>query len=153
MICSFYCWVVCDALDITYHRTIFQSGCAMLHCHRQWEIQFFHILVSIWYCSYFIFILLFLYGWSSLNMVLICISLIPSEDEHLVCFFAVCILYDEMFLYVFCLFSNQIFFKCWVWSSLYIIDINYFTATWVANIYSQASECVFILLTGKEQTF
>lgn len=53
--------------------------------------------------------LLFLYGRSGLIMVLICISLISSEDEHLLSFFAICILYDEMFLYVFCLFSNQIF--------------------------------------------
>ena len=39
---------------ITNCQFVFQRGCSILHSHL-WQIQFFHILSSTWYCYYFFF--------------------------------------------------------------------------------------------------
>ena len=80
-----------------------------------------------------------------LTVVLICISLMISDVEHLfMCRPSVCRLWKK------CLFSSSAHFFNWVFFlmlscmiSLYILDINFLSDTLSVNIFSQLVDCLF----------
>ena len=78
---------------------LFPECCTILHSHQQlWMIQFLPIFISIWcYCYYFICS----ERWD-LIMVLICISLMAYDVEHLfMCLFAIFISFLMKYLFMY----------------------------------------------------
>ena len=69
---------------LTNSRTVFQSGCTMLHLiSHVWGFQFFHILlINTCYCFFFFWIITILVGvkWH-LIVVFICVSLMTDDVE------------------------------------------------------------------------
>ena len=85
-----------------------------------------------------------------LIMVLICISLMISNVEHLF----ICLLVIWIYSLEKCLFSYFVHFKirlsfwCWVgWAAhICILDINPLWVTFFANTFSHSVDCLFVLL-------
>ena len=91
--------------------------------------------------------------WRHLIAVLICISLMIENVEHLfLCFFAICIFSLMRYLFrSFVLFLTGFFgtlsllsFK----SPLYVLHTSPLLDTWFAYIFSHSIACLFILLIG-----
>ena len=84
-------------------------------------------------------------------MVLICISLMVNDVEHLfMCLSAILIYCLEKYQFTSSIFLTGLFLLLllllsWL-SSLYILNINFLSYTWFAKIFSHSVGCLFILL-------
>ena len=83
-------------------------------------------------------------------VVLICISLMISNAEHLSMYLLViCMFLEKMPVWVLCPFINQIFFLIFSYmNSLYILDINPLSDISFANIFSHLVGCLSVLLVA-----
>ena len=132
------------------YQTVFHSGSLSLHSHQQWMRVSFspqplqHLLL------FFLLIISILTSvrWC-LMVVLICISLITSEAEHLFIYlFTICRSSCESCPFRSSAhFSIELFVWCWVLWVIYIIWILNFVELMFTNIISHLVSFLFVLLS------